>query len=205
VPKFSIIMQSYLGHYEGAATNREEKLKRAVNSVIKQTFQDWELIVIADGCEKTFDIIEQNFIDDKRIECTQIRKQTMWSGAPRNYGISIATGEYIIYLDSDDVWGEDHLQIVSDNISSYNWAYYNDLVKTKDGHIERECLINIKFQHGTSNIVHKKALGAKWTAYGYGSDDWGLVQHLLQLSSNYGKIKTPQYYVMHIDKMKIDF
>jgi glycosyltransferase involved in cell wall biosynthesis len=197
-------MQSYLGDYPNAASNREEKIIRAIDSVINQTFKDLELIVIADGCEKTFDIVSEKYADDSRIDCRLITKQTMWGGGPRNYGLKISTGEYVVYLDGDDYLNPDHLQIINENISTYDWAWFNDLVKSNNENIERHCLINVKYQHGTSNVVHKRSLDAKWTSYGYGSDDWGLVQHLLRLSKNYGQIKTPGYVVCHIPAAKID-
>lgn len=56
-PMFSIVMPSYLGDYNSSAgpsaTNRVEKFIRAVDSVLAQTFGSWELLIVADGCEKT--------------------------------------------------------------------------------------------------------------------------------------------------------
>jgi glycosyltransferase involved in cell wall biosynthesis len=196
-------MQSYLGHYNTAASNREQKIVRAIYSVLNQSFKDWELIVIADGCEKTFDLVCEKYSEYKNIDCRLISKQTMWGGGPRNYGLSIANGEWAVYLDNDDYFGPDHLKTIADNISSFDWVWFNDLVKTADNHVERSCIIDIKNQFGTSNVAHKISLGAKWCSYGYGSDDYGLVAHLKQLSSNYGKIATPQYFVCHIPK-KVD-
>lgn len=192
--RFSIIMQSFLGDYKFAATNREAKLVRAIDSVIAQTFTDWELIIIADGCEKTFDIVEEKYKPNLNIDCRLINKQTIWGGAQRNYGISLTKGELICYLDNDDYFGENHLQIINDNIGELDWAFFNDICEGK----ERESVIQVKGNYGTSNIVHKKSLGAKWTSYGYGTDDWGLVEHLKKLSSNFGKIRTAEYIVCHI-------
>jgi len=199
-PRFSIIMQSYLGEYKNSASNKEVKLIRAIESVINQTFTDWELIIIADGCEKTFDLVCDKFINEHRIDCRLISKQTTWGGAQRNYGISIAKGELINYLDADDMLGVNHLQKINDNIKDLDWCYYNDIVKGDKVDTERTCIINIKYQHGTSNITHKSSLQAKWTSYGYGLDDWGLVQHLLKLSKNYNKIETPEYIVCHVPR-----
>ncbi len=204
MPKFSIIMQSFLGQYKDAASNREEKIVRAIDSVIAQSFKDWELIVVADGCEKTFSIIENKYPDAKQIDCFLIAKQVIWSGSARNFGISQAKGEFIIYLDIDDYFGVDHLRIINEQIQDKDWVWFNDLVKTNGKEVERTAMINQKFQHGTSNICHTRSLNARWTSVGYGYDDWGLVQHLLRLSNNYAKINTPQYVVCHVPKNKID-
>lgn len=196
-------MQCFLGEYKGAAKNREQKLLRAIDSVLVQSFTDWELIVVADGCEKTFELIEKNYSGNNKIDCFLIQKQTIWSGSARNFGLKKASGEWIVYLDADDILGPNHLSIIKDEVANYDWIWFNDLVKGEKKNIERTALINQKFQHGTSNIAHKKSLGALWTAVGYGYDDWGLVQHLLKLSKNYSKIKTPEYVVCHIPK-KLD-
>jgi glycosyltransferase involved in cell wall biosynthesis len=197
-------MQSYLGPYKDAATNREEKILRAINSVITQSFKDWELIIIADGCEKTFDIVEANYGDNKQIDCFLVTKQTMWSGSARNFGISRATGEYIVYLDIDDYFGVDHLRTISDNLGGRDWVWFNDLVKTNTSAVERQAIITQRYQYGTSNLCHKRLLEARWTSVGYGQDDWSIGVHLLKLSKNYIKIPTPQYVVCHIPKQKLD-
>ena len=44
----SVIMPSYLGAYKNAAKDRDRKIVRAINSVVRQTYKDWELIIIAD-------------------------------------------------------------------------------------------------------------------------------------------------------------
>lgn len=204
MPKFSIIMQCFLGDYKNAASKREEKLIRAVNSVLGQTFKDWELIIIADGCEKTFDLIEENYSKNSDIECYLIEKQVMWSGTPRNFGISKAKGDYILYLDADDIIGPKHLEIISNHIAGYDWVWFNDLVRFQDSIKERKCLITQRYQYGTSNLCHKRSINAKWTSTGYGHDDWGLGQHLLNISKNFSKITTPEYIVCHIPALKLD-
>lgn len=201
MPKFSIIMQSFLGDYKGAASNREEKLKRAILSVLAQSFSDWELIVVADGCDKSFDIVAN--YSDSRIDCFLLAKQTMWSGACRNFGISKATGEYIVYLDADDYFGVDHLKKISTGMGENDWVWFDDHVKTKSSTIERTALINQKYQHGTANVCHKRSINANWSITGYGQDDWGLTQSLMRASKNYTKIGTPEYIVCHIPN-KID-
>ncbi len=111
-------MPSYLGDYHPAASRRDEKIVRAVNSVINQTFEDWQLIVVADGCQKTVDIISK--ITDKRVSVIYIEKAPFWDGLPRNTGIENAEGELITYIDNDDYWGVNHLKILHKNIGNYD-------------------------------------------------------------------------------------
>ena len=195
--RFTIVIPSYLGAYQHAASNREIKLIRAIDSCLNQTFKDFEVMVVADGCSKTFDIVEQKYLDNETVDCLLINKQPLWSGAPRNYGINKANGDYIVYLDSDDFFGINHLQIINDNIGNNDWVWFNDLLKKRDGsHYERNILIKERFQNGTSNICHKKNLSIKWNGNGYGNDDWSIVQQLHHYTNN-AKIKTPEYFVCH--------
>lgn len=118
--RFSIIMASYLGEYRNSAKDRDLKIVRAINSVLKQSFQDFEIIVVADGCERTVEIMEQ--FTDLRIKTYLIDKCKMWSGGPRNTGIENAKGEFILYLDIDDLLGENHLQNIATGLNSYDWV-----------------------------------------------------------------------------------
>jgi glycosyltransferase involved in cell wall biosynthesis len=78
----------------------------AVESVLGQTFSDWELIIIDDGsADNTRAVIEK--YDDRRIK--YFRKENQERSAARNNGIDMSTGRYICFLDSDDQYLPDHL------------------------------------------------------------------------------------------------
>ena len=196
--RFSIVMPSYLAMYPGAAKERDGKLLRAVNSCLSQTFEDWELHIVSYGCQKTIDIIQSN-IKDKLVRLWKIAHRKLWSGYPRNKGIEEAKGEFIIYLDIDDIYGDNHLQIVNEGIKSYDWVWYNDIrYKPKENvWIENPCDIRQIGQHGTSNVCHKTSLNAFWDEKGRYAHDYYFVQKLLGFS-NYTKITTPEYYVCHV-------
>lgn len=66
--KFSVVIPSFLGSYSGAASRRDEKLVRAVQSVLDQTFQDFEIQVVADGCQQTVELMKQ--FTDERVHVT---------------------------------------------------------------------------------------------------------------------------------------
>lgn len=198
--RFSIIIPSYLGAYQHAASNRPSKLMRAIDSCLAQTFKDFEVMVVADGCEETFNIVEREYSNYDNVDCLLIRKQPLWSGIPRNYGISKAQGDYIVYLDADDKLGTEHLSIIDNSLTKNNnptWIWYNDLLMKRDGtHYERNILINERFQNGTSNICHRRDAIVNWNGSAYGFDDYGVVQQLLRYP-NYMKTETPQYFVCH--------
>jgi len=200
-PFFTVVMPSYLGHYPTAAKDRDQKIHRAIQSVIDQTFQDWQLIIICDGCDKTFEIIKENYFNEPRIDCYKIKKEPLWSGTPRNVGISLAKGEYICYLDIDDFFGPNHLQIIHSGIhgsEKKDWVWFDDYEGTRFGEFKRiKRDIHRKANHGTSNICHLKDL-AQWSAKGTYLHDFEFVMNLKKKSLKFNKIEIPQYYICHV-------
>ena len=194
--KFSVIIASYLGEYRNAATNRDRKIIRAVNSVLSQSLQDFEVIVIADGCDKTVEVMRQ--IVDERVTTYLIPKSKLFSGEPRNTGIEQAKGDYILYLDIDDLYGENHLKNISEGLDGYEWVWFNDIrysPKTDEWY-ENPCDINQISRHGTSNICHKRELPVRWDYVGYAHDYYFILQ--LRKIRNFTKIQGGEYYVAHI-------
>jgi glycosyltransferase involved in cell wall biosynthesis len=116
--KISVIMPVTLGLYHGCALNRVEKFNRAVNSFINQNYKNKELIIISDGCDIAEDIYVKNFNNYNNILFEKQEKATAFSGSVRNKGISLATGDWICYLDSDDFFGDKHLELLASQITN---------------------------------------------------------------------------------------
>lgn len=94
----SIIMPAY---------NCKDTLLQAVESVLSQTYRDWELIIIDDACpSKSYQVIK--YITDSRIKLMH-NQENKGVAATRNVGIKQATGQYIAFLDADDYWLPDKL------------------------------------------------------------------------------------------------
>lgn len=91
-PKVSVIMPTY---------NRAHYLPEAIGSVLKQTFDDFELIVVDDGSIDNTEELLQSF-DDLRIR--YLRQEHRGISATLNAGIRASRGQYIARLDSDDIW-----------------------------------------------------------------------------------------------------
>lgn len=106
-PLVSIIMPAY---------NAEKYIAESIRSVIKQTYQNWELIV-ADDCstDDTSEIV--NSFSDVRIHYYKCVKNS-GVAQTRNFGISKADGEWIAFLDSDDLWNQTKLERQIDFILS---------------------------------------------------------------------------------------
>ena len=96
--KISIIMPVY---------NKEKYVRHAIDSVIAQTFIDWELVIIDDGStDSSFEICRQ--YKDARIHL--IRVENGGVSRARNLGLEKAQGEYVTFIDSDDWIAEDYLE-----------------------------------------------------------------------------------------------
>lgn len=90
--------------------NSEKYIEEAMNSVIDQTYENWELIIIDDGSnDNTIRKIERILIKDNRIRFYKNDKN-MGVSATRNRGISLSRGDWIAFLDSDDIWDKTKLE-----------------------------------------------------------------------------------------------
>lgn len=112
--KFSVVIPAF---------NRERELPKCIESVLSQTYKDFEIIVVDNGSSDNSKGIVQNYIkQDSRVKY-------FWqenSGSPagsRNTGIQKALGEWIAFLDSDDYWYETKLEEVFQKIDSLSDEY----------------------------------------------------------------------------------
>ena len=104
-PFFSILLPSY---------NRAHIIPETIGSVLNQTYTNWELIVIDDGSSDETKTVVGN-IDDARVK--YIYQDNQERSAARNNGIKNAQGQYVCFLDSDDLFEPQHLQVLFDDIS----------------------------------------------------------------------------------------
>lgn len=82
--------------------NRADVLPRAIDSVLNQTYEDFNVVVIDDGSTDNTEDVVKSYVDD-RIQYIQF-KNNKGANAARTKGIKSATGEYIAFIDSDDEW-----------------------------------------------------------------------------------------------------
>lgn len=192
---FSIIMPSYLGYYKGAAENRGEKFKRALNSVLESTFKDYEIIIISDGCDETVDLYYKYYSGFKNIKCYKIPKQKTFSGNVRQIGLERATGKYIIYLDSDDMYRNYHLEFVNKNMNGQDWAYFDDIFYNGEDQQQVKKVHLTYGIAGTSSICHKRLLDVSWSGCnGYGHD-FRFIEKLMKYKGKH--IGTGGYLICH--------
>lgn len=93
MPKVSVVIPTY---------NRAKLVTQAIDSVLAQTYEDFEIIVVDDGStDNTCEALEP-YIREKKIR--YIYQENLGEPGARNTGIRVAEGEYIAFLDSDDLW-----------------------------------------------------------------------------------------------------
>jgi len=101
-PRVSVIIPTY---------NRAHLIDRAIQSVLSQTYQDFEVIVVDDGSTDKTEEVVLSFGSEKM---RYVRHETNRGvAAARNTGVRVARGEYIAFQDSDDEWYPNRLEIIS--------------------------------------------------------------------------------------------
>ena len=115
-PMFSVVIPTF---------NRASLLSIAIESVLAQSISDWELIIVDNHSnDQTQALIEQ--IDDDRIKFFKVQNFGSISKS-RNLGITRALGEWIAFLDSDDWWASNKLEVCLSNINENVDFIYHDL------------------------------------------------------------------------------
>lgn len=170
---FSIIIPLY---------NKEHTIVNTLTTVLKQTYKDYEIIIVNDGStDNSVNIIRQNF-NDARIKI--INQSNRGVSAARNRGIQEAKGKWISFLDADDEWMPNYLEIVSkitvncDEDLIILTGRFQQNFKTK----VRSCNIPPKYQNKISEIrffenphvfVHISATTIKASALKKNFKQWG--------------------------------
>lgn len=146
-PKVSIIMNCY---------NGEKFLKESLNSILKQSYKNWELIFWDNQSKDKSKKIFQSF-RDKRFNYFYSRNHTNLYEA-RNLALLKAKGEIITFLDVDDIWLEDKLkkQVALFKNKKTNLVYGNYLIKNHYGFIKKKNFFFKKLPSG--NITNKLLL-----------------------------------------------
>ncbi|MCZ2207330.1 glycosyltransferase family A protein [Cylindrospermopsis raciborskii] len=99
-PEISVVLTTY---------NRSRYLKNCINSVTRQTFEDWELVIVDDGStDDTFEIVSLYLAEHRNIR--YLKHQNRQVGYARNAGIQASFGKYITFIDSDDTYKATHLE-----------------------------------------------------------------------------------------------
>ncbi|MFM9840627.1 MAG: glycosyltransferase [Cyclobacteriaceae bacterium] len=89
--------------------NRAHLIKETIQSVLNQTFQDFEYIIVDDGSDDNTEEVIQSYADS-RLKYFKLERTGGHLSRLRNFSHTHCTGEFIAYVDSDDIWGKDKLE-----------------------------------------------------------------------------------------------
>lgn len=165
-PKVSVITPTY---------KRDDLLKDAIESVLAQSFTDFEYIIVDDGCSDDTKALVEGFNDNRIIYLRNEENPARTHCRPINVGLKHSKGEYIAYLDDDNVWDSFHLDVLIKGIERDNVdvVYCDMMVVQPDGSMQygiqmdfdAQFLLNRNFID-TSEILHKREV-----AFGIGGWD----------------------------------
>lgn len=192
IPEISIILCTY---------NRAKYLNQCIDSVVNQTFKDWELIVVDDGSQdNSFEIINPYIEEYNNIRYLKHRNKKQCYA--KNAGIQASFGRYITFIDSDDTYKPYHLESRIEYMKAHPeidlieggfateeeiWLadYYNPGQKIN----LRECILGPTF-FGPRHVFFKLQ-GFKHFVYGEDTDFWARAEKIFRTQ----KITQPETYL----------
>jgi glycosyltransferase involved in cell wall biosynthesis len=200
IPKISVVIPAY---------NSEKTIKATIDSVLNQTFTNLELIIINDGSQdSTLDIVSQ--IQDSRIKIFSFGNAG--GNVSRNRGLHQAVGEFISFLDADDLWTPDklasQLKALQENVDAkvaYSWTDYIDengeflfsgTHNTFNGDIYEKLLVNNFLENGSNPLIYREALIelAGFDESLKAAQDWDM---WLRLAAKYNFVGVPSSHILY--------
>ncbi|MGB3299731.1 MAG: glycosyltransferase family 2 protein, partial [Phormidesmis sp.] len=162
MPLVSVIIPAY---------NAEKTLLETIESVLQQSFCDFELIVVNDGStDRTVDIL--NTVDDVRLKTLSVVNGGV--SAARNLGIVHSSGQFISFIDADDLWTADKLasqvaalKETSEAGVAYSWTltmsedgkqFYPGKSPSFEGNVYRDLLVSNFIASGSNVMVRRAAV-----------------------------------------------
>ena len=163
MPTISVIIPAY---------NAEHTILETIQSILKQTFSDFEIIIVNDGSsDRTLDIVRQ--IGDPRIKC--FTYENGGNSLARNRGLSHAIGEFISFIDADDLWTPEKLELQLEALQqhpeasvAYSWTahFVDDREKSVssyrpiffEGNVYDRILVYNFIANGSNILVRRKAI-----------------------------------------------
>lgn len=169
----------------------EAYLMDAVQSIINQTYPDWELLILNDNWDIELSIYEKI---DSRISVYESSHQSKHFQI--NLGLQQAEGDYIAFQDADDISIEQRLQLSLENIGNATFLYGDSISLLKDGTRQyNKCQdLNIAQRSlGSQGSYFFKKSDIKYPEIGRG-DDWVFIAKCIQAGMKFKYLPLPLYY-----------
>lgn len=200
MPLISVIIPTY---------NAEKTIQETVNSVLHQTLDDLELIIINDGSQdRTLEVLSA--IDDPRLKVFSYPNGGV--AVSRNRGLAKATGQYISFLDADDLWTPDKLaaqyQALQDNPNAavaYSWTDYVDesgqflgvcARATNNGNLYQLLLLADVIGSGSNPLIKAEAIAkvGEFDPAVVPTEDWDM---WIRLAEHFKYVAVPAVHVLY--------
>lgn len=198
----SVVMPAY---------NCEAYIGQAISSVLQQTYKNIELIIVDDFSTDNTQLVVDGFLYDERVKYYKLDSNSGSPAAPRNFGINKVSGEFVTFLDSDDCWEINKVELqlefmiqkcIDFSCTSYNIVDDNSVLLSKytpPMHFGYQDLL-LNNSVGCSTVMLSAALAKRYTFPRCGHEDFalwlqitrneGLIIHSIPLFlSNYRKVK----------------
>lgn len=200
MPTISVIIPAY---------NAEHTILDTIKSVQQQTFSDYEIIVINDGSEdRTLELVEQ--VEDPRLKVFSYKNGGL--STARNRGITRATGEYITFLDADDLWTPDKLEAQLAALEkhpeagvAYSWTNFMDEKGESfragepiwfEGNVYADLLSDNFIASGSNPLIRKKAIESvgEFDTTLRSCEDW---DYMLRLAARWAFVVVPKPQILY--------
>ncbi|MEY4572555.1 MAG: hypothetical protein RLZ10_1797 [Bacteroidota bacterium] len=164
--------------------NKHETIRRATDSILSQSYSNWELFIIDDCSDITLDL--ESFQMDHRIKVFN-NQQNIGAALTRQRGMELSNGEFVTFLDADDWWGNDFLVLcitAMEKDKDSDGAYVKSLIYETDGSTLirkysdlgltkiRETLIQYSRPWQTGGILWRKSSCGDWGLLKTNEDSW---------------------------------
>lgn len=204
MPQISVVIPAY---------NVEQTIIETVESVLQQTFTDFEIIVINDGStDRTVELLQT--IEDQRLKVFSYKN----GGLPvaRNRGIARARSEFIAFLDADDLWTEDKLELQLKALQqnpeagvAYSWTSFMDVNEqgkpvsflpspqySFTGNVYKNLLVSDFVHSGSNTLIRRKAIDTvgEFDSTCTGCADW---DYWLRLAAKWHFVVVPKYQILY--------
>lgn len=202
MPEISVIIPAY---------NAELTIIETIQSVQQQTFQDFELIVIDDGSkDRTVELVHS--LKDERLKIFSYENGGVC--VARNRGVSHSTGEFIAFLDADDLWTSDKLELQLKALQehpeagvAYSWTCFMDEQGESlsflssppysfEGNVYQKLLVSDFIHSGSNTLIRRQAIESvgDFDSACAGCADW---DYWLRLSVNWNFVVVSKHQILY--------
>jgi glycosyltransferase involved in cell wall biosynthesis len=199
----SVIISSY---------NRSGRLTGAIQSVINQTYEEWELIIVDDASTDDTTKVVKGF-KDPRIKYFRLDKNSGNHGVVKNRGVRESNGKYLAFLDDDNVYRPDHLAVLLKAIDGFDVSYgdrmrVNESTGKRDVGINSDynpmTLMNTNYIDTSDSLIRREAIEyiGGWDERYKRLLDWNLYVRLAKAGFTFNHVRAiiTEYHI-HSDGM----